>query len=125
MLITYENVDWLAAGARRALDRLSQAWPVGTRVRHVSGWVGMVAPDEPGNRLGLDVGPYAHALTGLDHRAHGAVCVAWRCEGRTELAFYRPAVLTVVSNQPARHPGGHAVPARPKSPTVRTRGRAR
>lgn len=99
-MITAKTAHRYPAYAREALDRLSERWPVGTSVRHVTGWVGEVVADNPGNPLTITGGEDAHCL--LTTSGSGAVCVRWMCEGREATAWFRPVVLSRPTDRRAR-----------------------
>ena len=98
------------------LDRLAVEWPVGAKVRHVSGWVGEIVdspPTKPDDTPGL-VRNGSHAV--LDRPAAGECLYAVRVRrienGQPVTAWFAPRVLSPASH---RH--------EPRPARVRTRGR--
>lgn len=95
--------DMVPVRYKRRLAVLAARWPVGTPVRHETGWTGTVTTDVPGNvhGLGLDA---AHVLIG-DMPDNVAVCVEAVVNGVPCTAWYRPGVLA---------PPGTPTPAKPE-----------
>lgn len=114
-MITFRNRELAPPPLRRSLDDLAAAMPVGTAVRHRSGWTGVVAIDEnasPGWPYDLTGGPDAHALT---PSGIGVVCVTAQIGDVPVTAWYRASALTPYTPAPAA-----GRPAR-----ARVRGRVR
>lgn len=96
-MITWANLDGCPPRIQQDMQELSRAWPVGARVRHVSGWTGRVAVDKPGNPLTITDGVGAHAIVVPPGTDNVAVCVTHEIDGKPVTAWYRPSVLTLPS----------------------------
>jgi hypothetical protein len=76
-----------------AAAALADRWPVGTTVRHESGWTGeVVEADAPDFPTLIHFRGYA-VLGWQGGKPIWALAVEWQVDGRPAVAWYRPRVL--------------------------------